>query len=160
MQADFSNEIEITEMRESDLDEVLKIESRSFPAPWSRKLFEETFFFPLSRNFVVRKKIDNKVVGYANFYLIRDEAQILNIAVDPDLRKRGYATRLLEHSIAFLKEHKAREVFLEVREGNLDALKLYHKFGFRKIGKRKKYYKETGEDAIVMRLKVVNGTDH
>ena len=155
MQSEFSDDdIEIRGMDEADLDQVMAIEKKSFAAPWSRNLFKETLAFSLAFNFVVRKKVDNKVVGCANFYLIRDEVQVLNIAIDPVSRGKGYATRLLVHAIAFLKERKAEDFYLEVREGNAHALRLYHKLGFRKIGKRRKYYPETNEDAIVMHLKV------
>ena len=155
MQNEFSDDdIEIRGMAETDLDQVMAIEKKSFAAPWSRNLFKETLAFSLAFNFVVRKKVDNKVVGYANFYLIRDEVQVLNIAIDPGSRGKGYAASLLSHAIALLKERKAEDFYLEVREGNAHALRLYHKLGFRKIGKRRKYYPETNEDAIVMHLKV------
>ena len=155
MRNEFSDDaVEIEGMRETDLDQVMAIEKKSFAAPWSRNLFKETLAFPLAFNFVVRKSIDNTVVGYANFYLIRDEVQVLNIAIDPASRGKGYATSLMMYAIALLKERKAEDFYLEVREGNASALRLYHKLGFRKIGKRKKYYPETNEDAIVMHLKV------
>ena len=95
MPKDSSDEVEIEEMREADLDEVLGIEKRSFVAPWSKRLFRETLSFPLSFNLVIRKKVDNKVAGYANFYVIGDEVQVLNIAVAPESRKEGCATQLL-----------------------------------------------------------------
>ncbi len=158
MQSEFSDDdVEIRGMSEADLDQIIAIEKKSFAAPWSRTLFRDTLAFPLAFNFVVRKKVDNKVVGYANFYLIRDEVQVLNIAIDPESRKKGHATKLLVHAIALLKERKAEDFYLEVREGNADAMRLYHKLGFRKIGRRKKYYTETNEDAIVMHLNVKDG---
>ena len=98
MPKDSSDEVEIEEMREADLDEVLGIEKRSFVAPWSKRLFRETLSFPLSFNLVIRKKVDNKVAGYANFYVIGDEVQVLNIAVAPESRKEGCATQLLRHA--------------------------------------------------------------
>ena len=155
MPNEFSDDdIEIRGMAEADLDQVLAIEANSFAAPWSRNLFKETLAFPLAFNFVAMKRVDNKVVGYANFYLIRDEVQVLNVAVEPASRKKGCATRLLVHAIALLKERKAEDFYLEVREGNASAQRLYHRLGFRKIGRRRRYYPETNEDAIVMHLKV------
>lgn len=159
MQKDSSDELEIREMRETDLDEIMAIEKKSFAAPWSKKLFRETIVFPLSVSFVARKKIDNRLVGYANFYLIRNEGHMLNIAITPDLRKKGYAEKLLHHALGVLKEKRGDEFFLEVRESNQDAIKLYRKFGFKMIGRRKKYYRETNEDALVMHLKVEYGSD-
>jgi [ribosomal protein S18]-alanine N-acetyltransferase len=159
MQREPSVDIAIEGMREEDLDEILEIEKKCFVAPWSRDLFREALSFPLSFNFVARKRVDNRVVGYANFYLIKDEVQVLNIAVAPEVRKKGYATTLLDHAIAILVSRGGEDFFLEVREGNGEAIRLYDELGFRRIGRRKRYYPETNEDAIVMRLKVHRGTD-
>ncbi len=157
MQKEPLDDAEIGEMKEADLDRVMAIEKRSFIAPWTKRLFRETISFPLSFNLVIRKKVDNEVVGYANFYVIGDEVQVLNIAIDPEARKKGYAARLLGYAIGVLSADKAKEFFLEVRTSNADAIRLYQGFGFEKIGIRKKYYTETNEDALVMRLKVEHG---
>jgi [ribosomal protein S18]-alanine N-acetyltransferase len=154
-----SYDIEIREMTEADIDQIMAIEKRSFAAPWSKRLFKETISFPLSFNIVVRKKVDNEVVGYANFYVIGSEVQVLNIAVDPESRKKGYAAKLLGCAIETLVAGKAEDFFLEVRISNADAIRLYEGFGFKRIGVRKKYYTETNEDAIVMHLKVGHGAD-
>jgi len=154
MQARLSDDdTEIREMREEDLDEVMAIEQRSFVTPWSKRLFQETINFSLSYNFVARKKIDKKVIGYANFYLVRNEAQVLNIAIAPEARKMGYASRLLSYAMCVLAEQDAEEFFLEVRESNTDAINLYKRMGFSAVGRRKNYYSETNEDAIIMHCK-------
>ena len=153
MPKDSFPDVEIVEMAERHLDEVLQIENRSFAAPWSRRLFRETIAFPLSLSLVIRKKVDKKVVGYANFYVIAGEVQILNVAVAPEERGQGYGRLLLGRSIDVLRSRGAREFFLEVREGNAHAIRLYRKLGFRKVGRRKKYYTETNEDALVMCMK-------
>jgi ribosomal-protein-alanine N-acetyltransferase len=153
------DDVDIQEMAESDLDEIIAIEKKSFAAPWSKRLFRETIAFPLSFNLVIRKKVDNKVAGYANFYVIGNEVQILNIAVSPESRKMGYAAGLLGYAIEVLAAGKAEDFFLEVRVSNADAIRLYEGFGFERIGLRKKYYTETNEDAIVMHLKVEHGAD-
>lgn len=144
-------DLEVQVMEEEDLDEVLSIEKVSFPTPWSRRLFVETLAYPLSRNFVL-KTSSKKTVGYTNFYVVQHEAHMLNIAIDPGYRKKGLAAKLLKYAIGSLNGRGAREFFLEVREGNGPAIALYRKFGFEFIGRRKKYYPETNEDALVMRL--------
>jgi [ribosomal protein S18]-alanine N-acetyltransferase len=154
-----SDRVIIANTTEKDLDEILDIEKQSFAAPWSRELFQDTLSFPLAFNFIARKKVDNRLVGYANFYLIKDEVQVLNIAIAPESRKKGYATEILNQAIAFLVNRGGADFFLEVREGNAEAIKLYDRLGFKKIGRRRRYYSETNEDAIVMRLKVNRGTD-
>ena len=146
-----SKSVLIKEMKESDLEEVLEIEKKSFADPWSRRLFKETLSFPHSVNFVLREGT-GALLGYVNFYLIGEEAHMLNLAIHPDFRKKGLATHLLNYTLDFLKRRKAANFFLEVREGNRDAIALYRKFGFQMIGRRKRYYAETNEDALVMHL--------
>ena len=149
MQKASSRSVTIREMKESDLEEVLAIEKNSFADPWSRRLFKETLSFPYSFNFVIQGET-GKVLGYINFYLIGEEAHLLNFAIQPIWRKKGLATKLLSHAIDFLERRNAAHFFLEVREGNLDAIQLYRKFDFEVIGRRKRYYPETNEDALVM----------
>ena len=151
MQKALSADVTIEEMKESDLEEVLAIEKKSFADPWSRRLFRETLSFPHSVNFVMRGS-EGALLGYINFYIIAQEAHMLNLAIHPSWRKKGFATRLLTHSIEQLKHQDAMHFFLDVREGNQDAIELYRKFGFEVIGKRKRYYSETNEDALVMHL--------
>jgi [ribosomal protein S18]-alanine N-acetyltransferase len=143
--------IEIRSMEERDLDEILPIEGESFVEPWSRRLFVETLAFPLSRNYVLETS-SKKILGYANFYVVQHEAHLLNIAVHPGHRKQGLAATLLGHAIRDLSTQGIREFFLEVREGNGEAIGLYRRFGFDFIGRRKNYYVESNEDALVMRL--------
>jgi [ribosomal protein S18]-alanine N-acetyltransferase len=151
LQNALSQSLTIREMKESDLEEILPIEKKSFADPWSRRLFKETLSFPHSVNFVLQGAT-GAVLGYSNFYLIREEAHMLNLAIHPAWRKKGLATQLLSHAIDFLKRKDAAHFFLEVREGNRDAIQLYRKFGFEHIGRRKRYYVETNEDALVMHL--------
>ena len=146
-----SNSMTIREMKESDLEEILAIEKKSFADPWSRRLFKETLLFPHSVNFVL-EGATGTVLGYVNFYVIGEEAHMLNLAIHPNWRKKALATQLLSHAIDFIKHRNAVHFFLEVREGNLDAIRLYGKFGFQVIGRRKHYYVETNEDALVMHL--------
>jgi [ribosomal protein S18]-alanine N-acetyltransferase len=145
-----SDEIEIAEMEDEDLPGVLAIERISFVAPWSRRLFEETLLFPFSVNFVLKR--EKKVIGYISLYVIGDEAQVLNVAIHPKWRRQGYASMLFSHVMEYLKPRKVSQYLLEVREGNREAINLYRKYGFEVIGKRRKYYTETNEDALVMQL--------
>ncbi len=137
-------------MSVNDLDRIMEIEQKSFIAPWSKGMFEETIFSPLSRGFVIEK--NNVIVGYIIFYSVDVEGHIMNLAVAPSERRRGYGRQLLTHALAFFKEQGATECYLEVREHNENAQRLYSLFGFEVIGRRKKYYPETCEDALVMQL--------
>lgn len=133
-----------------DIDQIMEIEKRSFATPWSRRMFEETIFSPISRGFVVEG--ENGVTGYMVFYVADVEAHIMNLAVNPTERKQGHAGRLLTQALMLFRESDVSECYLEVREHNTDAQRLYKRFGFEAIGRRKGYYEETGEDALVMQL--------
>jgi len=140
----------VRKMDTGDLDQIMEIEQKSFIAPWSRSMFEETIFSPLSRGFVIEQK--NVIMGYIVFYTVDVEGHIMNLAVAPSERRRGCGRQLLAHALAFFKEMGTTECYLEVREHNTNAQRLYSLFGFEVIGRRKKYYPETGEDALVMQL--------
>jgi ribosomal-protein-alanine N-acetyltransferase len=142
----------IVPMSGSDLPEVLGIEKLCFVEPWTRGIFEDTLANPISSSFVLRQK--DSLAGYLMLYAVEKEAHILNLAVDPERRRRGHATRLLGHVIGLLEGRGIEEIFLEVRERNLAAQGLYGNYGFRPVGRRKRYYRETDEDALVMYLKI------
>lgn len=143
-------DLTVREMRKEDLRDILAIEKKSFKSPWTKGIFEETLFSPISANFVITA--GDELVGYLCLYTVEDEAHILNIAVSPAYRHKGCASVLLNSVIEQLGEKGITQYYLEVREGNNEALGLYRKFGFAAIGKRKKYYIDTNEDALVMYL--------
>jgi len=140
----------IREMTAHDLDAVTEIEQLSFVSPWTRRLFEETLGSSISTSVIMEK--DGSAVGYIILYSVESEAHILNVAVHPKHRGKGYGAGLINHVLDYFKARRVTEFFLEVREGNIGAIRLYSRYGFEKIGKRKKYYTETNEDAVVMRL--------
>jgi ribosomal-protein-alanine N-acetyltransferase len=138
-------------MRPDDLDEVVAIERGSFSLPWSRG----AFLYEMEQNRVARcwvMRDGSRVVGYVCLWEIGDEVHITNIAVHPDIRRRGIGRTLLQSVIDEARQHGARVVALEVRPSNREARPLYEAFGFQVIGRRKGYYYDTGEDALVMEL--------
>ena len=94
------------------------------------------------------------MLAFVNYWLVRDEVHVLNVASHPEARRQGHASRLLEHVIAFANRNKCRYVTLEVRRSNSGAIRLYRKYGFRPVGVRPNYYVEDNEDAIVMLLEL------
>jgi len=135
-----------------DLDDVMEIEKKSFVSPWTKRFFEEALISPISVNLVMKK--GTEIIGYIILCSVVDEAHILNIAVHPSHRGKGCASSLIQYVLSYFERKGVHEFFLEVREGNMAAIRLYQRFGFEKIGKRKKYYTETNEDALVMCLSV------
>ena len=126
-------------MRPEDLDEVLTIERASFSMPWSRG----AFLYEMQQNRVARcwvmRQDDARVIAYLCLWEVADEMHVTNVAVRPDARRQGIARTLLG-------------TVLEVRPSNHHALSLYESFGFRVVGRRRGYYYDTGEDALVMEI--------
>jgi [ribosomal protein S18]-alanine N-acetyltransferase len=146
--------LEIVPMRLGDLDEVMEIERLSFRAPWSRQVFIEELDREWAHVDVVKERVAHrhKLAAFCNYWLVRDEVHILNVACHPEERRKGHAARLLAHVIDFARRHACRYITLEVRRSNHGAIKLYRSYGFRPVGIRPNYYVEDNEDAIVMLL--------
>ncbi|HEX3037025.1 MAG TPA: ribosomal protein S18-alanine N-acetyltransferase [Thermodesulfobacteriota bacterium] len=140
----------IEDTRSEDLDDVMKIEEACFPTPWPRQIFEMELESTRSHMRVAR--VGGVTAGYIVAWMVYDEIHILNIAVHPDFRRMGLGEALLRDCLDHFFTKGAKHAILEVRRGNLSAQKLYEKLGFKAIGVRRKYYSDTGEDAIVMML--------
>lgn len=134
-------------MVRTDLDAVMAIEQVCYPAPWKREHFIQEIHSHLSFPFVAQ--IDGAVVGYVCLMSLFEEAQILNIAVDPARRGHGVARLLMDHAIAVAREQKAELLTLEVRASNAAAIGLYERYGFVRYFVRRGYY-EGKEDALLM----------
>lgn len=140
----------IRPMRRQDVREVAEIERQSYALPWSAYTFRSLLHRP---NAVLLIAEDNRgVSGYAALWLAADEAELGNLAVRPGRRRRGTGRRLLEHITREAARRGARSIFLEVRESNGVARRLYESAGFRIVGSRADYYASPREDAVVMRL--------
>jgi len=148
--------IEILDMQPGDLPEVLGIEQASCPMPWSETLFYNEIRNPKSMPRVA--KIEGRAAGYLCSSLIVDEGHILNLAVHPDFRGLGVASALIQDMIDHLRQEGCRFIFLEVRNSNAAAKKIYEKFNFKFIGIRKNYYATPAEDAVIMSLKLENSS--
>jgi len=136
-------------MTEDDLDQVLEIERAVFPTPWSRRSFEfELRDNPYAENLVVR--LDGRVRAYACAHLIAGDLRITNIAVHASWRSRGLGTALLSRLLDLGRSAGCGIASLEVRPANRSARALYERHGFRVVGRRRGYYQDTGEDAVLM----------
>lgn len=144
------SDITIREMTKQDIGEILEIERQSFITPWTAPMFLASILSPIYKNFVMEK--DDKIIGYIMLYSVLDEAHVTNLAIRPDYRKKGCGSRLLSYSINYYKKTGVTDYFLEVREKNLDAINLYRRYDFKVVGRRKRYYSDTNEDALIMHL--------
>ena len=164
MSDDRALDIRIERMRPADLDAVLDIERASFPTPWSR----QAFLHELERNrvavlWVARAGrsddagVPATVVGYLCLWVVADEVHITNLAVDPGWRGEGIARLLLGTLLVHHRDTGARRAFLEVRPDNVEARRLYQGLGFREVGRRRGYYVDTGEDALLLEARLGDG---
>lgn len=143
-----SDAVSFRRMSEADIDQVLKVEYAAYSHPWTRGIFLDGL-----------KSYDcwlmfegSQQVGHGVIQVILDEAHLLNITVKPESQGRGLGLHLLEHLMKQARAMGAGECFLEVRDSNRAAYRLYERFGFNEIGRRRDYYPAVGgrEDAIVM----------
>jgi [ribosomal protein S18]-alanine N-acetyltransferase len=140
-------------MTAADLQAVTELDALSFKAPWPPKAFETELANTDARCWVAEDH--GQVAAVLVLWRVLDEAHIATLAVHPEFRRRGIAGRLLQAGMDEAYAEGARIYHLEVRSGNVVAQKLYQDFGFEIVGRRPKYYKDTGEDAVLM-TKVVS----
>jgi [ribosomal protein S18]-alanine N-acetyltransferase len=132
------------------ISKALEIERQSHSAPWSEGSFKGEIGNAQSIFSVLL--VDGQVTGYAGAWVLTDEAHVTNIAIHPDFRGQGLGRRLMDHLCDLSKERGAVCMTLEVRAGNKPAIQLYEKMGFVIAGRRKGYYPDNKEDALVMWL--------
>lgn len=148
--------IRITQMMLDDVPAVGKMERVCFSWPWS----EETYRHELKHNprsfyYVIRSPAESDLpplLAYGGYWILGDEAHIVTIASHPDFRGRRLGELMLLHLIGLAREAAVESITLEVRVGNAPARGLYAKWGFEQIGLRKRYYRDNGEDALLLSL--------
>ena len=142
----------IRRMTEEDVPAVAAIDQISFSLPWP----ERSFGYEVSVNPVahcwVAETDDKRIAAMLVLWLIVDEAHVATIATHPDFRQQGIGAKILTTALKDAAAFGATHALLEVRETNEAALSMYRKFGFEVDGRRPKYYKDNGEDAILMTL--------
>lgn len=141
--------VQISDMRLSDIDEVLEIEKLCFPTPWTRRAFVSELNENVYAHYIVARS-NGRLAGYAGMWVILEEAHITNIAVHPAYRRQGLGWLLLHELMERARVRHATAMTLEVRTSNLVAQTMYTRAGFQVRGLRKGYYTDTKEDAIVM----------
>jgi ribosomal-protein-alanine N-acetyltransferase len=140
--------ITIRRLGYSDLPQVIAIERRSFPTAWSLSMFVLELSKPAGICLAAVRTGSRTVDGYLICSRYDTVWHVMNVAVEPSARRHGVARRMLAEMIA---RAGSQEPFtLEVRASNAPAIALYERFGFRSAGTRARYYRDTGEDAVIM----------
>jgi ribosomal-protein-alanine N-acetyltransferase len=139
--------LEIRRLTYADLPQIIAIERRAFPTPWSLAMFVLELSKPASVCLAALR--GGQMVGFLICSRYDTVWHIMNVAVDPDRRRAGIATAMLTDLLRRIDGASARFT-LEVRESNSGAIELYKRFGFRAAGRRRRYYQDNGEDAVIM----------
>ncbi|MES2501162.1 MAG: ribosomal protein S18-alanine N-acetyltransferase [Pseudomonadota bacterium] len=138
-------------MQMADLDAVMEIEPTIYTHPWTRGNFSDSINSGYSAWVL---EANQTIIGYALLMMVLDEAHLLNLSVAKDQQKQGLGRYLLEHMLQIAKNHKAANMFLEVRPSNISAIALYENMGFCEMAVRRGYYPAHNgrEDAVLMGL--------
>ena len=136
-------------MNESHVSAVAELEKICFSDPWSENSVASELKNKLALWLVAEE--EGRVAGYIGSQTCGDESDVMNVAVHPDFRRRGIAETLVNALVEQLKAIESRCLTLEVRASNVPAISLYEKLGFSEVGRRKNYYRNPREDALIMR---------
>lgn len=145
----------IRPMAAADLPAVMTIERAAFSSPWTPATFSGLLDRDSTRLWVA--EVDDAVVAYAVVWIVADQAELGDLAVAEEWRGRGIGTRLLEAAVDAVRDAGVRELFLEVRLSNLGAQRLYARHRFEQVGRRRDYYTDPKEDALVLRRRIQQG---
>lgn len=141
---------EICKMTAEDIKDVAEIEKECFSAPWSEKSLSDELTNDTARFFVL--KFEGETAGYIGANNAANEVYITNVAVLPKFRRRGFGEKLLSYLCFVSTQEGADFISLEVRKSNKNAIRLYEKCGFEKVGERKNFYTNPDEDAFIYTL--------
>lgn len=154
--------VKIERLNQCHINDVSEIENICFTEPWSKKALEDLLTCNYAVYFAAIDDISKKAVGYCGMYVSFEIGAINNIGVLPQYRNCGIASKLLYSLYDYSLMNGIDILTLEVRKSNVPAIKLYEKFGFKKVGERKNYYKKPTEDGIIynFEIKSINSTNN
>jgi len=140
------------------MDDLMHLEQLCFAYHWTREQFAMGLERGVYRFLGVRQH--GRLAGYIAFSLVEDEMEILNLAVHPEHRRCGIGAALLARALEVCAKKGIAKSFLDVKASNVAAIDLYRKFGYEQIGVRKRYYPDTGDDALLFRHEINRNHDH
>ena len=142
----------IRKARAADLPAVLGIERDQFSNPWSAEHFKAELANSFAHFYVAENPENPGLAGFLIFWRLDGELELHKIAVGKTCQRRGYGSCLLDYFIGTANSWDCQQALLEVRAGNAAAIRLYEKFAFQRVGRRRDYYSQPIEDALVFRL--------
>lgn len=149
-----------TQLGPADMAAVAELEARCFSSPWGEEQLRAALSSPHFSAYGMKGQ--GRLYAYISLSLVAGEIEVLNIATHPEQRRRGLARALLLRALKAtapsVEQGYGAHAFLEVRVGNAPALGLYRSLGFAQVGVRKGYYRDTGEDALILGLDLAAAT--
>lgn len=136
-------------MTQAHIEQIAALEQRCFSDPWSSRSIVSELENPLALWLVAEE--NGEIAGYIGSQSVLGEADMLNLAVSPEYRRRGIGEQLITRLIALLRQQGVGSLTLEVRISNAAAIALYEKLGFTQVGRRRNYYEKPREDAWILR---------
>lgn len=144
-------------MRTGDVPTVMAIEEAAFPEEWPATAFERELTKNSMARYLVLADESGRVIGFGGLWLMVDAAHVVSVGVAPAARRRGYGRAIVHGLIEMAIDHGMTEATLEVRESNEAARALYRAYGFYEVGRRKRYYPDNREDAVIMTTEELAG---
>ena len=145
--------LRIRRMEEKDIPAVRELERQCFSDPWTEHMLRDMLDSELDGSLLLELSGENAyswiTAGYANVRVLMDEAELMRICIAQEYRGKGWSVPLLEAALKEMIRRGASSATLEVRAGNIPAIRLYERHGFQKEGLRKNYYREPAEDAAI-----------
>lgn len=147
--------MELRRMQQADIPAIAALEKQCFSQPWSEQALAAEL---QNKNALFLAAFEaGKLIGYLGMHCVLDEGYIANVAVDEAYRRRGVATALLNALLEIARQRRLGFVTLEVRQSNAPAIAFYEKFGFKAVGRRKNFYANPMEDAVLMTIFLQTG---
>ena len=148
----------IRKMQEEDLTQIMELENELFSSPWPRhEYLYEMKKNPFSHLYVLEE--EGEIVGYYDYWILYDQAQIATIGVMKKKQRQGYAQKMMDEITSSCAKAGCETLSLEVRVSNIPAITFYEKNGFVKVNVRKNYYEDNHEDAYLM-VKALEGVNY
>jgi [ribosomal protein S18]-alanine N-acetyltransferase len=148
----FSPRVVIRKTVAQDIKTILEIEKEQFANPWKQKDFTPELNHDIAYFYVAEDGDTGVIAGYIIFWVIEDMIELHNIAVAARYKKKGIGKKLMLFLLETARQQAVKDVFLEVRQSNIEAIRFYEAFHFQFVSIRKNYYSEPTEDAVIYKF--------
>lgn len=144
--------IRIRKTKTNDISAIASIEQQQFHHPWKKSYLTDELSHDISYFYAAEDLLTHQVAGYIIFWIVEDLLELHKIVTAENYKRKGIGKKLFLFMLEVAKKRKVKDIFLEVRKSNTEAIKFYESFHFELAGIREAYYQEPSEDALIFRL--------